>query len=321
MATLVKRGKKWFVQVRRNGITRCKSFTTKSEAANWGTATEAEILAGKQERRTDKTLRDALERYLQEVTPLKRGQRWESVRIRKFMRLPFVDYKLHDVATPRLAEWRDEQLKTLKGSSVNREMNLLSSIFEQCRREWQWIDSNPVRDVRRPAQPKHRERLFSDAERDAIVSALSEAPGNKQWITGQAFLFALETGMRRQEITGLEWGRIDAKRRVASLDKTKNGDAREVPLSSRAQEILEGMREFPRPFDVDADVLTALFGRACKAAGIENAHFHDARATAITRLSKKLDVLQLARMIGHRDVKSLMVYYRETAEEIANILG
>jgi hypothetical protein len=50
-------------------------------------------------------------------------------------------------------------------------------------------------------------------------------------------------------------------------------------------------------------------------------HFHDSRAEAIWRLSKKLDILQLARIIGHRDLKSLMIYYHEPASEIARQLG
>lgn len=52
-------------------------------------------------------------------------------------------------------------------------------------------------------------------------------------------------------------------------------------------------------------------------AGLADLHFHDSRATAITRLAKRLDVLELARMVGHRDLRMLQVYYRETAEELA----
>ena len=56
-------------------------------------------------------------------------------------------------------------------------------------------------------------------------------------------------------------------------------------------------------------------------AGIENLRFHDSRHSAITNLAKKLSVLDLARMVGHRDVKSLMIYFNPTAEEIAGRLG
>jgi hypothetical protein len=41
---------------------------------------------------------------------------------------------------------------------------------------------------------------------------------------------------------------------------------------------------------------------------------------AITRLAKKLDVLDLARMVGHRDLKQLLVYYNESPNTIAERL-
>ena len=41
---------------------------------------------------------------------------------------------------------------------------------------------------------------------------------------------------------------------------------------------------------------------------------------AITRLAQRLNVLQLARMVGHRDIRSLQVYYNETAESMARPL-
>ncbi|WP_161728038.1 tyrosine-type recombinase/integrase [Methylibium sp. T29] len=66
--------------------------------------------------------------------------------------------------------------------------------------------------------------------------------------------------------------------------------------------------------------MDALFRKARKTAGLEGFTFHDARATALTRMAKKVDVLQLARISGHKDIKMLMVYYRETSADIAKNL-
>ena len=68
-------------------------------------------------------------------------------------------------------------------------------------------------------------------------------------------------------------------------------------------------------------VASTLFRRARFAAGIHDLTFHDARHEAVSRLAQRLDVLDLARMIGHRDVRSLMVYYNPSAEELADKLG
>ena len=101
---------------------------------------------------------------------------------------------------------------------------------------------------------------------------------------------------------------------------TKNGTKRAVPLSSRAVALLKLL---PEPeeggtlFGVTSRSLDALFRKAKTRAGIEDATFHDARHLAITRLAKKLNVLDLARMVGHRDLKQLQVYYNESAEDMA----
>lgn len=321
MAYIVKRGDSYFAQVRKKGFSKSKSFSTKTQAQNWVTQIESQIIAGTLNTPSEKTFADALERYKTEVSTTKRGERWEVIRLNAWLRLSFAYYKLHDVTTPILATWRDDRLKSVQSSTVNREINLMSALFEQCRREWQWIKVNPVHDVKRPTNPKHRERIFTDVERDVLCVELGfneSAPvETKQQIIAVAFLFALETAMRREEITTLEWSRIDLKRRFLSLPLTKNGDARQVPLSKRAIELLELLKGFDKPFPVAKDVLSTLFRRACLNAQVENATFHDARATALTRLSKKLNVLELARMVGHRDIRSLQVYYRETAQELA----
>lgn len=66
--------------------------------------------------------------------------------------------------------------------------------------------------------------------------------------------------------------------------------------------------------------IDSLFRKAKKMALIDDLHFHDARHTAITRLAKKLNILELARMVGHRDLRQLQVYFNMPAEEIAKRL-
>ncbi|ARU21108.1 tyrosine-type recombinase/integrase [Ralstonia syzygii subsp. celebesensis] len=65
----------------------------------------------------------------------------------------------------------------------------------------------------------------------------------------------------------------------------------------------------------------ALFRKAKEKAGIADLTFHDTRHEAITRLAKKLQPLDLARMTGHTNLQELMTYYNESAENIAQRLG
>src|SRR3546814_7838781 len=78
---------------------------------------------------------------------------------------------------------------------------------------------------------------------------------------------------------------------------------------------------FGPAFALDDGVRDTLWRRVRDSTPHRDVHFHDTRAEAIWRLSKKLDVLQLARAIGHRDLASLMIYYNEPASELAKRLG
>ncbi|KFI24128.1 site-specific integrase, partial [Paenirhodobacter enshiensis] len=129
-----------------------------------------------------------------------------------------------------------------------------------------------------------------------------------------------ETAMRAGEIAGLVWDRVDLTKRVAHLDHTKNGRPRDVPLSSEAVRLLEALPHVDPVFGLESRQLDALWRKLRDRAGVAGLTFHDSRHAAITRLSKKLDVLALARMVGHTDLRQLQTYYNETAEELARRL-
>ncbi|KAF1692645.1 hypothetical protein CSC64_06565 [Pseudoxanthomonas koreensis] len=170
--------------------------------------------------------------------------------------------------------------------------------------------------------PARRRRVTAD-EIDRVTLALGlldlESDTASQR-TGLAFLFALETAMRAGEMLGMTWP--DVAEKSVTLPATKNGDVRRVPLSARAREILAVLPRGDGPcFGLDAGTRDVLWRRAVRDSGIANLHFHDSRAEAIWRLSKKLDVMELARMIGHRDLRSLLVYYNADPDELADRLG
>jgi len=326
MASYEKRSGKWLARVNLNSTRVAKSFGTKAQAKAWAAIIETEIRQGEYKHATRHTVADAFRKYAETVSPRKRGVRWELIRLNAWRDLPFANIKISDVKTAMLADWRDLRLKTVKPSTVNREFNLLSSVFEYARREWQWIKINPVHDVGRPKNPSHRDRAFTDDEITAILTALGyshDVVYTRQQIVGCAFLFALETAMRREEITGLTWDRIDIDGLHVKLAMTKNGDPRNVPLSKKAVAILERLRDFEMPFNVNKDVLSSLFRRACMTASVDRATFHDARRTALTRmaLSGKLSPYEVAEIAGHRNLKMALVYFKTDIKNIAEKLN
>lgn len=135
-----------------------------------------------------------------------------------------------------------------------------------------------------------------------------------------AFRFAVETAMRAGEISGLTWDRVDLKVRVVRLTRTKNGRSRDVPLSREAVRLIEALPRADLVFGLDGRQLDALWRKLRDRAGVEGLNFHDSRHMAITRLARRLDVLALARMVGHTDLRMLQVYYNERAEDLAQRL-
>lgn len=295
------------------------TFMTKAEAAAWALAREAELTG---RRAHAGTVGDILKKYAEEVSPTHRGERWEQTRLTRMQADPLARRALSALSPHDIAAFRDRRLQAVSGASVRREMNLLGAALEVGRREWGWLPFNPMRDVKKPPSPPPRRRRISPDEIDRLTLAFGLDDGLRSDTamnrTGLAFLFAIETAMRASEIAGLTAASVDLDGRYARLSKTKNGDVRDVPLSARAVEIFRTLPS--KSFDLNPATRDVMFRRARNAAKIPNLHFHDSRAEAIWRLSKKLDVLELARVIGHRDPRSLMLYYNASATDLAKRL-
>lgn len=306
---------------------RSKTFARKLEAQEWAAQVERELEQGNGKIREHRTLREVCEDYAREVSPTKRGCAKERLRLRALAKDHIADIEIGSLGTSALGEWRDRRLAAVSSGSVLRDITLLSSVLEYARRERGLIDANPVRDLRKPPTPKPRTRLPTDEEVERICLALGYDPDGqcktKSAQVAIAFMLAIETAMRSGELCSLTWDRVATGRRVATIEKTKNGHARQVPLSTRALELIEQLRGLHpvRVFTVDSATRDVLFRRARDACGIVGLTFHDSRALALTRLSKILDPYQLARVAGHRSLEQIMTYYRESAEDIAKKLS
>lgn len=294
-----------------------KTFPLKTQAWAWAIKAERDILEGRYVEDTH-TLLDALKRYEEHVSPKKRGHRWEKLRIGVFKRATIARKPISRLSSDDLARWRDERLQAVSGASVRRDMNLWNSILETARKEWRWISVNPIRDVKKPPNPRSRQRGVTEDEITKMGAALVGPQSHEVYL---GFMLGIETAMRAGELWSLTRDQIDYP--IAKLLKTKNGDTRQVPLSPKAIEIIKGLLEDGRErlFGVSPASRDTLFRKARQKTDIHDLHFHDSRSEGISRLSKKMDVLELARVVGHRDIKSLLHYYRADALAIAGRLA
>lgn len=306
---------RWRAQIRRDGSTLNKTFRTKAAAESWARIQEMG-LAGEGIPAGKHTLSDAMQRYAREVSKDRAGARWERIRLLAFERDPIAKVKLSALTSDHLALWRNGRLGQVAPGTVKREMNILQSVLERARGEWKWIRANPMRDVKKPPDPPARRRGVTDAELAKLVEQ-ANGPGYREVVAG--FELGIETGMRAGEMWGLEREQIDLATNVAHLDKTKNGDRRDVALSERAVAIVEGLLADGRPtlFTITNAVRDALFRKLRDAAVLPDLHFHDSRSEAVSRLAKRLPILELAAQVGHRDLNSLNAYYQPSAADRA----
>lgn len=177
-----------------------------------------------------------------------------------------------------------------------------------------------------PAHNPARTAINGWREIRAVLRRLNyltgKPPSSKMEEVAYAWLISLRTAMRAKEVRSITPQTVDLVSRVVTLHshKTKKitGRPRFVPISKQAARLI-GL--CPR-FTVSAGSMDALFRKARAASGLSGFTFHDARATALTLLSRRVgvDVLTLARISGHRNIQQLQVYYRTSDAAIARML-
>lgn len=332
MASFRKSGEKWRAEIVRKTthgmIRRSMVWDTKAAAKAWAAKEETEIDAMESGTIPNKTFGQLLEKYRDEESVKRGGGKWEVIRINLMLRDPIADVQLAKLDATHVAAWRDRRLTHVSGASVRREWTILASACVLAMKEWKWLKHNPFAEAKRPEDGVARTRRVTEEETQAILAELGcdpqVAPTNVSQRVGMALLFGLETAMRDAEILRLNWSDITG--RVAHIKFSKNGEERWVPLSKEAQRIvalMPGTDKNDSIFDLKSASRDQLFRRARDACGIENLHFHDARREALTRMvAKGIDVMLLAKISGHKDVRILLnTYYKPDMEAEAAKLG
>lgn len=330
--TIRKRGEKFFVEIRlKNQPSVYKTFNTKREAERFELEYRHAIDDGPITLK--KTFGDACQRYIDEIVPKHKGQRWERLRIEKYLREPIAQDPIQLISAKDIEGIIAIRKKSgLKNGSILRELTILSSIFKEAIR-WRYCYKNPVKEARKPSSDKSRKRRILQWEIDRICQKLDYSADEPIKTTKQAvaaaFLFAIETGMRQGEIYKMEWGDVHFEECFVELFETKNGDDRLVPLSDKAISLLHQLKPIRRSYAGKDRVFPfnqassgTLFRKILKEAGIEDLHFHDTRHEACSRLAKikGMTALTLGKITGHRDPRSLMIYFNPTGFELAQAI-
>jgi len=325
MATIRKRGAKWQVQIRRVGFPPIsRSFHVHKDAEAW--ARQSEVKADRSELSSDPkilhriTLGQLVERYRDTVSVKKRGYEVEKIVLTAFLRHPICRKPLSHIRTEDFAAYRDERLKTIKVTTLKRELSPLHNLFEVARDEWSLpLPENPLGKLRLRLPPHRRERRLREGELDRLTTA---ARSCRSPLILPIILVAVATGMRRGEILSMRWDHIDRERRSLLIPDTKNGHSRIIPLTTEAAEVLEAVPETgDRVFPLSANAFRLAWDRLRARADLKDLHFHDLRHEAISRFFEMgLSVPEVALISGHRDARMLFRYAHPLIAEISKKL-
>lgn len=336
MATFTKRKNGWQAVIRIKGYpTVSKTLDRKSDAEAWAEPIERQMKKGEWKGvhvDCDMTLVEAIDRYLEkgEQENLRNPahkiyclDRPKKNRLKTIKQQSFAKYALSKLPSITLIDWRDERLETCSPSTVTNDLNHISKLYKIARREWQIHGlENPLDDVTRPGRGENRKRRLDELadEENRLVQLASSNSYLRR--LPQIIVIAIETGMRRGELASIRPSYINFSDSVVHLPKTKNGSARDVPLSPKA---VEALRSFTFPdkdrviFNAQPDVISSAFSWTVQKAEIEDLRFHDLRHEAISRfLEQGYEVSEVATIVGHKTLNQLMKYTHHKVKRFAD---
>ncbi|MFO1351545.1 MAG: site-specific integrase [Gammaproteobacteria bacterium] len=213
-------------------------------------------------------------------------------------------------------------------STINREIGVLSAALNYARREWGWAAPNPV-SGHKLRVPEGRVRWLSRAEAVALIQAATREPKAPHLV--DFIRLALHTGMRKGELLGLEWRRVDLQADLIHLESqhTKAGKRRSIPLNREARAALLRRAEFQAQHcPTSAWVFCQADGRriqfikrsfmtACRRVGIEDFHIHDLRHTCAAWLvSAGVPLPEVRDLLGHSSVQMTERYAHLAPENV-----
>lgn len=319
-------------------------FDRRTDAREWIRRTEAEIRAGRfrsTSRRVRKTLGEVIDQYIVEVMPEKAGS------CRQLNQLMWWKAELGkhylDSITPAEIREKKTSLKRqiVRGgrersnASVNRYLAALSHVYSESIKVWGYVDSNPLRSIRRMKEPPGRCPILNSEDRGSLLAACKDSPLPSLY---PIVVLAISTGMRKGEILNLRIEDVDLRVGWVRLARSKNGEGRGIPLGQKAIGALKDyLREtgiqstllFPNPKNSDepiaidrawrtardqagltkVGIVTGKDRKGCQLAEMSSFRFHDLRHSAASYLAMNgCSVTEIAAILGHKTLQMVQRY-------------
>lgn len=207
-----------------------------------------------------------------------------------------------------LETFLSKRLERIGPARHNRDLTILRAIFKKAV-EWGYCRGNPALGIKKLVEPPGRVRFLSDEEREVLLASC----------TGrllQVVEIALDSGLRRGELLVLKWEQVDFRNQMLRIERSKNGDRRDIPMTERVFQIFKAIpRRVDTPFvfaNPDGSHIRSLktaWGTAIRKSGITDFTFHDLRHTfASYKVMGGVDIRSVQTLMGHRSIVMTMRY-------------
>lgn len=328
--------------VRRKGHPKTyRTFLRLTDAKAWIQEMEYKIRSGEHFTVTESqrhTFAEAIDRFILEELP-KKPKIFADQHHHLLWFKEQLGYKILAEVTPALlTETKGKFLRQItrnnkprRPQTWNRYLTSISCVFESCCRDWQWLELNPARRVRREREAPGRVRFLSDEERTKLLEVCKNSNSPNLY---PLVVLTLSTGMRRGEVKWLTWQQVDIANGIIILSETKNGEHRRVTMRGLA---LDLMRQHGKVRRINTDyvfpgeetgrtgepfALDKFWGKAVKEAELTNFRFHDLRHSTASYLAMNgASLLEIAEVLGHKTLQMVKRYSHLAESHTANVVA
>ncbi|MFT4196752.1 MAG: site-specific integrase [Pseudoxanthomonas sp.] len=251
----------------------------------------------------------------------------------------------------------------IKPATINRDLDRIRKVYS-CAVEWGFLSEHPLRTVKRKKVDNERVRYLAADEEDRLRKALADREterrasrerhnawheargtvGHPQWPKdgftdhlAPLVLLALNTGMRRGELFGLDWRSVNLPGKLLTVEagNAKSGKTRHLPLNDEALAVLTRWKKqhtikdkspaglvFPSPSGARFDNINKAWDGIVTAAQLSDFNFHDLRHDFASKLVMAgVDLNTVRELLGHADIKMTLRYAHLAPGKLADAVA
>jgi len=309
-----KRGNNWYVDFAHKGrrvrrrIGRSKRMAELALKDIEVRITKGEFLGAYENRRV--LFEEVAEEYLDFSQTSKARSSYERdiTSLRPHLIPHFGDEYIGNISSKAIEQYIAKRREYVAPATANRELSCIKHLYAKAI-EWGYVRENPAKPVKKLKEPPGRVRYLEPEEIEALLNACSRH-------LRPIVVTALHTGMRKSEILSLRWSQVDFRNRTIAIEKSKNIEARAIPIDDvllaelkKTPRHLHGTYVFCKGDGKAWRSIDVGFRAAVKRAGIEGFRFHDLRHTFASYLVMSgSDLRTVQQLLGHKGLAMTMRY-------------